>query len=96
MKGSWKFDLDLAYEHKTERYKGHSSGPSPFFQSSSSRPIAEIARGIWAPPDLLAEHLDLFRTSESGFARILKLEWIDSANYDYHACLLDGERFGRE
>jgi hypothetical protein len=30
------------------------------------------------------------------YARILKLEWIDNTNYDYRACLIAGERFGRE
>jgi hypothetical protein len=34
--------------------------------------------------------------SSDGFARQMKLEWIDNSNYDYRACSIDGQRFGRE
>jgi hypothetical protein len=38
----------------------------------------------------------LFVMSSDGFARQMKLEWIDNSNCDYRACSIDGQRFGRE
>jgi hypothetical protein len=34
--------------------------------------------------------------SSGGFARQMKLEWIDNTNDDYQACSIDGQRFGGE
>jgi hypothetical protein len=95
MKETWKFNIDLTYEHKIERYEG-SISTGPFFQSSYSRPTGSVQSGIWAPPDWIRDQLDLFVMSSDGFARQMKLEWIDNTNYDYRACSIDGQRFGRE
>jgi len=95
MKETWKFNVDLTYEHTTERYeRGITTGP--FFQSSYSRPTGSVQRGIWAPPDWIRDQLDLFVMSSEGFARQMKLEWVDNTNYDYRACSIDGQRFGRD
>jgi hypothetical protein len=51
---------------------------------------------IWAPPDWIRDQLDLFVMSSDGFARQMKLEWVDNTNCDYRACSIDGQRFGRE
>ena len=95
MKETWKFNIDLTYEHKIERYAS-SISTGPFFQSSYSRPTGSVQSGIWAPPDWIRDQLDLFLMSSDRFARQMKLEWIDNGNYDYRACSIDGQRFGRE
>jgi len=95
MKETWTFNVDLTYEHKTERYDS-SITTGPFFQSSYSRPTASVQSGIWAPPDWIRDQWDLFLMSSNGFARQMKLEWVDNSNCDYRACLIDGQRFGRE
>jgi hypothetical protein len=95
MKETWKFNIDLTYEHKIERYDS-SISTGPFFQSSYSRPTGSVQTGIWAPPDWIRDQLDLFVMSSDGFARQMKLEWIDNSNCDYRACSIDGQRFGRE
>ena len=82
MKETWKFNVDLTYEHTTERYEGGIT-TAPFFQSSYSRPTGSVQRGIWAPPDWIRDQLDLFVMSSEGFARQMKLEWVDNSNYDY-------------
>ena len=95
MKETWKFNSDLTYEHKIERYEGGIS-TGPFLQSSYSRPTGSVQSGIWVPPDWICDRLDLFVMSLDGFARQMTLEWIDNTNYDYRACSIDGQRFGRE
>ena len=95
MKETWKFNVDLTYEHKIERYES-SISTGPFFQSSYSRPAGSLQSGIWAPPDWIRDQLDLFVMSSDGFARQMKLEWIDNSNCDYRACSIAGQRFGRE
>ncbi|HEX4653424.1 MAG TPA: hypothetical protein VH227_04175 [Candidatus Udaeobacter sp.] len=95
MKETWTFNIDLTYEHKTERYEG-SISTGPYFQSSYSRPTKSVQSGIWAPPDWLRDQLDLFMMSSNGFARQMKLEWVDNSNCDYRACSIDGQRFGRD
>jgi hypothetical protein len=95
IKETWTFNIDLTYEHKIERYDS-SISTGPFFQSSYSRPTGSVQSGIWAPPDWIRDQLDLFVMSSSGFARQMKLEWIDNSNCDYRACSIDGQRFGRE
>jgi hypothetical protein len=47
MKETWKFNVDLTYEHTTERYEGGIT-TGPFFQSSYSRPtrIVNVAFGL--------------------------------------------------
>jgi hypothetical protein len=95
MKETWKFDVDLTYQHKIERYdSGITTGP--YFQSSYSRPTGSVQSGVWAPPDWIRDQLDLFVMSSDGFARQMKWEWIDNSNYDYRGCSIDGQRFGRE
>ncbi len=84
MKETWKFNVDLTYEHTTERYEGGIT-TGPFFQSSYSRPTGSVQRGIWAPPDWIRDQLDLFVMSSEGFARQMKLEWVDNTNDDYRA-----------
>jgi hypothetical protein len=44
----------------------------------------------------MRDQWDLFVMSSNGFARRMKLEWLDNSNYDYRACSIDGQRFGRE
>ena len=95
MKETWTFNVDLTYEHKIERYDS-SITTGPFFQSSYSRPTGSVQSGIWAPPDWIRDQWDLFLMSSNGFARQLKLEWLDNSNCDYRACSIDGQRFGRE
>jgi hypothetical protein len=95
MKETWKFNVDLTYEHKIERYDS-SISTGPFLQSSYSRPTGSVQSGIWAPPDWIRDQLDLFVMSSSGFARQMKLEWVDNSNCDFQACTIDGQRFGRE
>ena len=95
MKETWTFNIDLTYEHKIERYES-SISTGPFLQSSYSRPTESVQRGFWAPPDWIRDQLDLFVMSSDGFARQMKLEWVDNTNYDYRACSIDGQRFGRE
>jgi hypothetical protein len=95
MKETWTFSIDLTYEHKIERYEGGIT-TGPFLQSSYSRPTASVQSGIWAPPDWIRDQWDLFVMSSNGFARQMKLEWLDNSNYDYRACSIDGQRFGRE
>ena len=57
MKETWKFNDDLTYEHKIERYDS-SISTGPFFQSSYSQPKISLEDGIWAPPDtyLMSSH----------------------------------------
>ena len=95
MKETWKFNDDLTYEHKIERYDS-SISTGPFLQSSYSRPTASVQSGFWAPPDWIRDQWDLFLMSSNGFARQTKLEWVDNSNCDYRACSIDGQRFGRE
>jgi hypothetical protein len=95
MKETWKFDVDLTYEHKIERYDS-SITTGPFFQSSYSRPTGSVQSGVWAPPDWIRDQLDLFVLSSDGGARQMRWEWIDNSNYDYRACSINGQRFGRE
>lgn len=96
MKETWKFNPDLTYVHKIETYEGYSTGPSPYFQSSYSRPTTNSEWGVWAPPDTIVDQLKLFVMSSSGFARCTTFEWIDNRNCDYKACSIGGNRFGRE
>jgi hypothetical protein len=95
MKETWTFSIDLTYEHKIERYES-SISTGPFLQSSYSRPTASVQSGIWAPPDWIRDQWDVFLMSSNGFARQMKLEWLDNSNFDYRACSIDGQRFGRE
>lgn len=95
MKETWTFNNDLTYEHKIERYES-SISTGPFLQSSYSRPTASVQNGIWAPPDWIRDQWDLFLMSSNGFARQMKLEWVDNTNYDYRACSIDGQRFGTD
>jgi len=95
MKETWTFNIDLTYEHKTERYES-SISTGPFLQSSYSRPTASVQSGVWAPPDWIRDQWDLFVMSSNGFARQMKLEWLDNSNCDYRACSIDGQRFGRQ
>ena len=91
MKETWTFNVDLTYEHKIERYDS-SVTTGPFFQSSYSRPTGSVQSGIWAPPDWIRNQWDLFLMSSDGFARQLKLKWLDNSNCDYRACSIDGQR----
>ena len=93
MKETWTFNIDLTYEHKIERYESNIS-TGPFLQSSDSRPTASVQSGVWAPPDWIRDQWDLFLMSSNGFARQMKLEWLDNSNCDYRACSIDGQRFG--
>src|SRR5262245_23329277 len=95
MKETWQFEEDLTYEHKVERYDS-SITTGPFFQSSYSSPKVSVQRGIWAPPDTMLDELQLFVMSTDGFARSMTLEWIEKETYDYRACSIGGQRFGRE
>ncbi|MFL6500197.1 MAG: hypothetical protein ACJ8LL_05710 [Candidatus Udaeobacter sp.] len=95
MKETWKFNIDLTYVHKIEKYESNIS-TGPFFQSSYSRPTTDSEWGVWAPPDTTADQLRLFLMSSSGSARYMTLEWVDNRNCDYKACSIGGNRFGRE
>ncbi len=90
-----KFDWDMTYERKVERHEDYSTGFSPFFQSSYSRPSVDVERGVWSPPDALDQQIKVFIMSANGHARTLQLEWVDNHNYDYRACVIDGQRFSR-
>src|SRR4029453_13953748 len=74
MKETWKFDVDLTYEHKIERYDS-SITTGPYVQSSYSRPTGNIQTGIWAPPDWIRDQLDLFVMSSDGDGRQMRWEW---------------------
>lgn len=95
MKETWQFNDDLTYEHRIERYDS-SITTGPFFQSSYSRPKMSLERGIWAPPDTTLDELKLFVMSTEGFARSVMLEWIEKETYNYRACTINMQRFGRE
>ena len=95
VKETWKFEVDLTYEHKIERYDS-SITTGPFFQSSYSRPKMSLERGIWAPSDNILDQLTLFVMSTEGFARSMMLEWIEKETYNYRACTINMQRFGRE
>jgi hypothetical protein len=90
---TWKFAWDLTYERKVEKHEDYSTGPSPFFQSSYSHPSIDLECGIWAPPDALEQQIEVFVMSMNGYARTLQLQWVDNENYDYRACVIDGQRF---
>ena len=95
VKETYKFNVDLTYEHKIEKYDS-SITTGPYFQSSYSRPTQSVQSGVWAPPDWIRDQLDLFVMSSDGFVRQMKWEWVDNGNCDYKACSIDGQRFGRE
>jgi len=95
MNETWLFNIDLTYEHKVERYDS-SITTGPFFQSSYSRPKTSLERGIWAPSDNTLDQLTLFVMSTEGFARSMMLEWIEKETYNYRACTINMQRFGRE
>jgi len=95
MKETWTFNIDLTYEHKIERYES-SISTGPFLRSSDSLPTASVQTGVWAPPDWIHDQWDLFLMSSNGFARQMRLEWVDNSNCDYRACSIDGQGFGRE
>lgn len=76
MKETWKFNDDLTYEHKIERYDS-SISTGPFFQSSYSQPKISLEDGIWAPPDTILDELTLFAMSTERFARSITIEWIE-------------------
>jgi hypothetical protein len=95
MKETWLFNIDLTYEHKVERYDS-SITTGPFFQSSYSRPKMSLERGIWAPSDNILDQLTLFVMSTERFARSMMLEWIEKETYNYQACTINMQRFGRE
>lgn len=83
MKETWKFDVDLTYEHKIERYDS-SITTGPFVQSSYSRRTRSVQSGVWAPPNWIRDQLDLFVMSSDGFARWMKWEWIDNSQISVH------------
>jgi hypothetical protein len=58
--------------------------------------MGNVQNSIWAPPDWIRDQFDLFVMSSDGFARQMKLEWIDNSSCDYRACSIDGQRFGRD
>ena len=95
MKETWQFNIDLTYEHKIERYDS-SITTGRFFQSSYSGPKMSLERGIWAPSDNTLDQLTLFVMSTEGFARSIMLEWIEKETYNYRACTINMQRFGRE
>jgi hypothetical protein len=95
MKETWKFNDDLTYGHKIERYDS-SISTGPFFQSSYSQPKISVEDGIWAPPDTILDELTLFAMSTERFARSITIEWIEKERYNYRACSIDGKRFSRE
>ena len=95
MKETWKFNDDLTYEHKIEKYDS-SISTGPFFQSSYSQPKISLEDGIWAPPDTILDELTLFAMSTERFARSITIEWIEKERYNYRACSIDGKRFSRE
>jgi len=95
MKETWKFNIDLTYVHKIERYES-SISTGPFFQSSYSRPTTDSEWGVWAPPDTIVDQLKLFLMSSSRSARCMTFEWLDNRNGDYKAFSIVGNRFGRE
>ena len=95
MKETWRFNDDLTYEHKVERYDS-SITTGPFFQSSYSSPKINLERGIWAPPDTTRDELKLFVMSTEGFARSVTLEWVEKETYNYRTCSINGKRFGPE
>ena len=95
MKETWRFNDDLTYERKIERYESAIT-TGPFFQSSYSRPNMSLERGIWAPPDTTLDELTLFVMATDGFARSITLEWIEKETYNYRACSIGGQRFTRE
>lgn len=55
-----------------------------------------LERGIWAPSDNILDQLTLFVMSTEGFARSMMLEWIEKETYNYRACTINMQRFGRE
>jgi hypothetical protein len=95
MKETWRFNLDLSYEHKIERYDSAVT-IGPLFQSSYSRPKMSLERGIWAPPDTTNDELKLFAMSTDGEARCITVEWIEKETNNYRACSINGTRFTRE
>jgi hypothetical protein len=95
MKETSLFNIDLTYEHKIERYDS-SITTGPFFQSSYSSPKISLERGIWTPSDNILDQLTLFVMSTEGFARPMMLEWIEKETYNYRACAINMQRFGRE
>jgi hypothetical protein len=92
---TWRFDIDLTYEHKIERYDS-SITTGPFFQSSYSGPKVSVQRGIWAPADTRLDELKLFAMSTDGFFRSITVEWIEKETYNNRTCSIEGKRFIRE
>jgi len=90
MKETWKFNDDLTYEHKIERYDS-SISTGPFFQSSYSQPKISLEDGIWAPPDTILDELTLFAMSTERFARSITIEWIEKERYNYRASRSTGK-----
>jgi len=43
------------------------------------KPTASVQSGIWAPPDWIRDQWNLFLMSSNGFARQIKLEWVDNS-----------------
>ena len=95
MKETWKFDINLTYEHKIETYEGYTTPSWTSVQSTYSQPTVNVERGIWAPPDWIRDQLDLFVLPLNGRARSMTLEWIDNHRFNYRACSIDGNRFAR-
>ena len=96
MKETWKFNDDLTFEHKIERYEGYVSPPSPYVQSSYARPTVSIDDGIWAPSDTTLDQLTLFVMSFKSIADSMSFEWIEKEKYNYEACSIGGKRFTYE
>ena len=94
MKEVWKFNIDLTYVHRMEKYESNIS-TGPFFQSSYSRPRTDSEWGVWAPPDTTTDQLRLFLMSSSGSARYVTFERVDNRNCYYIACSVGGNRFAR-
>jgi hypothetical protein len=95
MTETWKFDDDLTYEHRIDKYEGYVSPIGSPIPMSYSRPSRKVERGIWAAPDVRGDVLRLFVMSTEGAARTIRLVWVDKGKYTTPACTIDGERFAR-
>ena len=95
-KETWKFNVNLTYEHKIETHEMYAT-TGPFFRSSFSQPSRRVEQGIWAPPDMVRDDdLDLFVMSSDGTARQMSIKWVTIGNAEHQGCFIDRQRFGRE
>jgi len=94
-KGDLEVRCRLTYEPQDReiRLKHNNGAVLPILLFATEN---ESGAWFWAPSDDMLDQLTLFVMSSEGFVRSMMLEWVEKQMYNYRACTINGQRFGRE